>query len=367
MRILIVKLSAIGDVIHTLPALMRLRRHFPEAEIHWLVEEPSATLLLDHPGLDRVWVVPRRKRGSNGTESSWGASMRKWWRFAREFRREKYDCAFDFQGLAKSAIWVLLARSRRKIGFGRGLPRSNEGAWLTLNERVAPPSADMHALDRGLYLLSSVGIERGPLDYGLPRFADDEAQATALLAQSGVLAGTRFVAVNPVTRWRTKDWEAARFAATCDRIVAAGLPVVFTGGAGDREAIDAIVALMKERSGRLEGRTSLRCLAEVYRRATLLLTTDTGPMHLAAALGTPVVALFGPTAPWRTGPYGDGHVVLRQDLSCSPCFKRTCGTRRYEERACMLRHDPHQVAEAVLRRIAAQAPLPAPRITDGGS
>lgn len=367
MRILIVKLSAIGDVVHTLPALMTLRRHRPDAEIHWLVEEPGAALLSDHPALNQVLIVPRKKSNSRASEGPWGGAVARWWQFTRQFRSRRYDLALDFQGLAKSAIWIALARSRRKVGFGRGLPRSNEGAWLVLNERIPPPSADMHALDRGLRLLEAIGFERSPLEYGLPRFAEDEAKASAQLAEAGLAAGTRFIAVNPVTRWPTKDWEASRFAATCDRLVAAGWPVVFTGGGGDRTAIDAIVAGMKERASRLDGRTSLRGLAEVYRRAAVLLTTDTGPMHLAAAVGTPVVALFGPTAPWRTGPYGEGHVVLRQDLTCSPCFKRECGTRQYEQRACMLRHDPTTVAEAVLQKIAASARPATPSITGAES
>lgn len=365
MRILIVKLSAIGDVIHTLPALMTLRRHRPDAEIHWIVEESGSALLSGHPALNQLLVVPRRPQRSEAIRESWGTAMSRWWGFAREFRQTRYDLALDFQGLAKSALWMVLARSPRKAGFGRGLPRSNEGAWLALNERMAPPSADMHALDRGLHLISGLGFERGPIEYGLVRDADDERHVEALLATGGIGAGHCFVAVNPVTRWPTKDWEASRFAATCDRLTAAGWPVVFTGGGGDRAEIDAIVALMQSRPLRLEGRTSLRQLAALYRRSALLLTTDTGPMHLAAAVGTPVVALFGPTAPCRTGPYGEGHVVLRLGLECSPCFKRTCETTRYEPRACMLRLEPSAVAAAVLRRLGEIGAFPSTSVRGG--
>ena len=134
--------------------------------------------------------------------------------------------------------------------------------------------------------------------------------------------------------------------------------VVFTGGAQDGSALDEIGRFMTRRQRRADGKTNLNQLAALYRRAQVVVTTDSGPMHLAAAVGTFVVALFGPTAPWRTGPYGSNHVVLRADVSCSPCFKKECLTTDYEERACMKRLTVDQVEEAVLKKLAA-APLTA--------
>lgn len=351
-RVLIVKLSAIGDVVHTLPALTTLRRHLPEARLEWLVEEAGAELLEGHPALDRVHVVPRRRCRSLASEGRWWAAARTWMGLARALRHTRYDLTVDFQGLAKSAVWVALARSGRKAGFGRGMPR-NEGAWLALNERVPPVSPDRHALERGLDLLEAIGFARLPLRYDLDRALDPatRAEADRLLAGGGLAAEDPFVAVNPVTRWPTKDWEPGRFAAVADGLAARGHRVVFTGGPGDRSEIDAIVGLMTRGAEvvRLEGRTRLKVLAAVCRRARVFLSTDTGPMHVSVAVGTPVVALFGPTAPWRTGPHGDGHLVLRVGLECSPCFKRTCRTTRFEARACMLRLDPGAVVAAVER------------------
>ncbi len=221
---------------------------------------------------------------------------------------------------------------------------------MALNERVPPTSPDVHALDRGLHLLEALGFPRLPVTYDFHPGAEREQEAERLLVEAGLGAGRRFVAVNPMTRWPTKDWEAGRFAATADTLGRTGVPVVFTGGPGDREAIDAIVARMATKPARLDGRTGLRVLGAVLQRASVLLTTDTGPMHLAAAMGTPVVALFGPTSAARTGPYGPGHVVLRAGLACSPCFKRQCLTKDYEPRACMLRLEPDQVVDAVLEK-----------------
>lgn len=350
MRILIVKLSALGDVIHTLPALTTLRRHRPEADITWLVEDAAGELLSGHPALDQLRVLPRRAWARDWREGRRVSAVRAVLGFVRGFRRERFDLAIDFQGLAKSGVWMALARCPRKAGFGRGLPR-NEGAWLALHERIAPGSPDRHALDRGLHLLEELGFSRLPVTYEVPVDAASEATADALLRAEGLTSGPGFVAVNPMTRWPTKDWEPGRFAEVLDRLRGAGLPVVLTGGPGDRAAIDAIVgrSTMRPPVPRLDGRTSLKVLAAVYRRARVTLSTDTGPMHLSAAMGTPVVALFGPTAPWRTGPYGSEHVVLRAGLACSPCFRRRCETTQYEPHACMLRLPVEDVVSAIQR------------------
>ena len=347
---LIVKLSALGDVIHTLPALTTLRRHRPDAEIEWLVEDAAAELLTGHPALNRLRVLPRRSWSRSVKAGKRWEAIRGLVGFAREFRRARFDLVIDFQGLAKSGVWTWLARSPRKAGYGLGLPR-NEGAWLALNERHPPGSPEHHALDRGLRLLEALGFPRLPITYDVPVGPTDEEEALRALRAAGLDPRLPFVGINPMTRWPTKDWEAGRFAAVVDRLRAGGLPIVLTGGPGDRTAIDELVARCDRTHPvpRLDGRTSLKVLAAVYRQARVVLSTDTGPMHLAAAMGTPVVALFGPTAPWRTGPYGPGHTVLRMGLECSPCYRRRCETTQFESRACLLRLPVDDVVAAVER------------------
>ncbi len=348
MHLLIVKLSAIGDVIHTLPALTTLRRNCPDATIHWLVEAAGAELLENHPALNRTLLLPRKEWQRLATERRWAALIKHTTRFLRSFRSHSYDLAIDFQGLAKSGVWMALARARRKAGFHRGLQR-NEGAWLALNHRIPPVSLEMHALERGLHLVHALGFAPQPLAYDLAIDPAIALEATQLLRSSGIDPDRPFIAINAVTRWATKDWEPARFGRTANLLLQAGTPIVFTGAPADRQAIDAIAQHLPTPPPRLDGRTRLKGLAEICRRARVVLTTDTGPMHLAAAMGTPVVALFGPTSPGRTGPHGPGHQVLRSNLDCSPCFKRRCETQQYEPHACMLRLDPEIVAATVLR------------------
>lgn len=357
MKILIVKTSAIGDVIHTLPALWSLRSHYPDAHIAWLVEDAAADLLTGHPALNRVLVASRKKWLAEVRAGHLFRALRECVQFVRLLRDTRYDLVIDFQGLLKSAVWVFLAKGVRKVGFGRGMEHA-EHSYLVLNEPVPAVDMNQHAIDRSLLLLKGIGVPSAGIRYDLPSSVEHESEAVSLLRALGVSERDRLVALNPMARWPTKLWEPAFFAALADRLEGEGIRAVFTGGPHDRSAIDEICRLMTGPSRRLDGKTGLKTLAELYRRTQVLVTTDSGPMHLAAAVGTPVIALFGPTAPWRTGPYGQNHTVLRAGITCSPCFKKQCLTTEYETRACMKRLSVDEVARAVLKRLAA-APIAA--------
>jgi lipopolysaccharide heptosyltransferase I len=356
-KILIVKTSAIGDVIHTLPALLSLRAHYPDAHIAWLVEEAAADLITGHPAVNRVLVARRKAWLADLRAGRMFDTLQELVRFIRIVRDTRYDLVIDFQGLLKSAIWVFLARGVRKAGFGRGMEHA-EFSYVVLNEPVPAVDMNQHAIERELLLLKGIGVPPTAIRYDLPHSPEHESEAAALLRASGVGEQDRLVVINPMARWPTKLWKPAHFAAVADRLEDRGIRVVFTGGASDRSSIDEICRLMTSKSRRLDGRTSLKTLAAICRRAQVLLTTDSGPMHLAAAVGTVVVALFGPTAPWRTGPYGPDHAVLRAGISCSPCFKKECLTTDFEERACMMRLSVDEVVRTVLEKVAA-APIPA--------
>ena len=349
MNILIVKTSAIGDVIHTLPALTALRRHYPQAQIDWLIEEAAVEAVRGHGALDRLLIWRRKSSIEQFRSDNRLAVVHEIRRLAKELRTTRYDLLIDFHALLKSSLWVLLARAERKAGFGRGMEHA-EGSYLFLNERIPAISMEVHAIARGLILLNALGIPADEVVYDFPILEENHAEARSLLQAEGIESDHRLVAIHPMALWNTKLWDPQCFAEVADRLIEEGLRVAFTGGPGDRRALDEICRGMAHAAIRLDGRTSLKTLAAVYRLASVLLSTDTGPMHLAAAVGTPVVALFGPTAPWRTGPYGREHVVLRVGLDCSPCFRRRCLTTRFEKRACMHRITVDQVVEAVVRK-----------------
>lgn len=342
MNILIVKLSAIGDVIHTLPALNAIRRRYPEAHITWLVEEAAAGLVSGHPALDRVIVVPRKSWMKRLNRRRFKQTLREVIGFVGRIRDTRYELVLDFQALLKSSIWITLARGNRKVGFGRGMEHM-ESSWLFLNERIPPISMEVHALDRGLHLLRAIGIPADAVEYRLPIREPDRRRSQDLLEMAPGNREGPLLAMNPAAKWETKLWDPRKFSSLADRIIKAhSARIVFTGAEEDRPEMDAIINDMQHPALNVAGRTTLMELAALYEGMTAVVTTDTGPMHLAAAVGTPTVALFGPTAPWRTGPYGSGHRIVRSGPPCSPCFKRDCAHPE-----CMTNISVGQVMDAV--------------------
>ncbi|MBI5556542.1 MAG: lipopolysaccharide heptosyltransferase I [Deltaproteobacteria bacterium] len=344
MHILIVKTSAIGDVIHTLPALHALRRHYPQAHISWLIEEAAADIVAGHPALDRV-LISGRKRWAQALRR--GPERLRAWKellgFVRELRKTRYDLLIDFQGLLKSGIFVGLSRAERKVGFGRGMAHA-ECSYIFLNEKIPPVDMNIHAVKRELMLLEAIGIPCDEVVFDIPIAPEHFQRIGALLRARGIADPSRVVPINPQATWPTKLWNNKKFAQVGDWLCRRGFGVVFTGGKDDRKAVDEIIAHMQYPAVNLAGDTTLKTLAALYSKAPMVISTDTGPMHIGAAVGTPVVAIFGSTAPWRTGPYGEKHQVVRLDLSCGPCLKKQCDSRR-----CMVELSPELVINAASR------------------
>jgi len=333
-NILIVKLSAIGDVIHTLPSVAALRELYPEAHITWVVEEAASGLVLGNPLLDEVIVFRRKSWIKLLKGGQIGEVLKEARGFIGRLRSRRYELVIDFHGLFKSAAIVFLSRSKRKLGYDSW----QELTGLFYNERI-PEDMNKHAVDRYLDFLRYLGAQVSEVKFILPLTEEAKKQALSLLAKYQ-LSEKRFIAINPIAYWETKLWDNEKFAILADSIKKElKLDVVFTGG--KHEDARDIVKAMQTDPVDLAGRTTLPQLAQIYQSAALVITTDSGPMHLAAAVGTPVVALFGPTNPARTGPYGKGHTVITSNLACSPCLLRKCPTRQ-----CMKDITPRQVLEA---------------------
>ncbi|HET57796.1 MAG TPA: lipopolysaccharide heptosyltransferase II [Deltaproteobacteria bacterium] len=343
MNILIVKLSAVGDVIHTLPSLSLLREAFPDAHITWVVEESAADLLLGHPQCDRVLISGRKR---------WIADLRRGRRiagtiadirsFLADLRDRRYDIAIDFHGLFKSAVIMGFAGAHRKIGY-RSM---QEMSQLFYSETVHEDMAK-HAVLRYLDFIAYLGIPVSEPRFVIPGGSEERERVDRMLVEAGIEREQKFVAVSPVALWNTKLWYNDRFAFLGDRITdELAMPVVFTGGPDAIGVVHDIRRRMSAESVDLAGETSLRELARLYERAALVVSTDSGPMHLAAAVGTPTVALFGPTDPGRTGPFGEGHRVIRTGIECSPCFRKEC-----DSRACMAGITVEAVFDAVRERL----------------
>ncbi len=315
-RILIVRLSAIGDVLHGLPVLSALRAKWPAAHLSWVVEGRAAELLAGHPALDELIVVPR----------GWLKSPRAVFELRRRLATLQPKVALDLQGLTKSAIAAWLSGAPRRIGFAP--PDGRELSGLFSTEQVAARSA--HVVDRYLELLAPLGVDRPEARFELPSFPEAQAAVDRWLRELAL--GGAFAAINPGAGWPSKVWPAERYAAVARHLGAArGLPsLVVWAGDVERQWAEQIVA----GSGgfaRLAPRTSLCELAVVCWRSRLFVGSDTGPLHLAAAVGAPCVGLFGPMPGERNGPYGRQHIIVQK-----VCLQGSSRARRTANNESML-------------------------------
>jgi ADP-heptose:LPS heptosyltransferase len=302
-----VRLSSIGDVVHTLPALAALHRHGWEAD--WLVEPPSRVLLDLNPLLARVQSAPSRKA------FGWGKALAT----VRALRSRRYDAALDFQGLWKSAAWARTSGARRVIGWERG-SRREPSSLLLIGEPV-PRAGGGHVIDKNLALLRPLGIEAvGLREFPLPLSAEAVARVDAGLA---ALGGGEIAVLNPGGGWASKLWTAERHGELAKGLRALGLLPLVSWGPGEEALADRVVAASGG-AARRSFPTTLLDYAEIARRARLVVAADTGPLHLACAVGAPVVALFGPTDPARNGPFAAEDVVIRRMPPCAPCYSRSC-------------------------------------------
>ena len=319
-NILIIKLSAIGDVVLALPALEAIKRTFPASSITWVVEEAAAGILEGHPQIDAVLVSGSKTwMRMLGRPRTFLKGVVKIVAFLRALRATRYDIAIDLQGLLKSGVLIGLSRADRKIGFAG----SRELASIFLNERLPAYDKDRHALERYLDVARYLGAREVSSSCTLP--IDRERSVMRQRLSDTGLTRKPLIVVNPVARWETKLWSEQHFAELADRLIAERqAAIIFTGSKADRDTVNRILSMMKQHAVNWAGETTLKELAALASLADLFVTTDTGPMHLAAAANAKVLALFGPTAPGRTGPYGQSHIVVRAGLDCSPCFKRKC-------------------------------------------
>jgi ADP-heptose:LPS heptosyltransferase len=331
MKALVVRLSSIGDVVHTLPALAALQRHGWEAG--WIVEPPARVLLEDDRVLAQLVCAPALR----------AFRWRPAWRALRELRAARYDAALDFQGLWKSAAWARLSGARRVLGWGRSARREPESALL-LTE-AATRTGRGHVIDKNLELLRGLGIEAvGTREFPLPYSARSVARVDAGLAGRAVVD---FAILNPGGGWASKLWPAERFGELARGLAALGLRCLVSYGPGEEGLADRVVAASAGRAER-SFPTSLVDYVELARRALLVVAADTGPLHLACAVGTPVVALFGPTDPARNGPFAPEDVVIRRTPVCAPCYSRTC----LRHAGIMGEIETAEVLSAAVRRLA---------------
>jgi len=330
-NILVVKLRYIGDVLLATPVIRVLRDRFPDARITAAVKRGTEDILKWNPDLSEVLVV---ERGGLSVQA----------RFVGDLRRRRFDCVLDLTDGDRSAILALLSGAPVRIGF------NDEHRWRgLLYSSVVQAPAGFHRVEHDLEAVRPLGIipKAGPLV--LRTAPEDDEDASRLLNEIGV-SGSRFVMIQPGARYWFKAWPAERFAELADRLTDAfGCRVLVGGDEKDRGVAEAIRDKARSAPVVLAGRTTLLHYAAIIKRCDLCVGNDNGPMHMAAALGTPVVALFGPSNPREWGPRGEKVQVLYKGLDCRRCFHPTC--ERGEE-SCMKQISVEEVFAAAKKLLS---------------
>lgn len=348
MKILILKPSSLGDVVQALPVLRHIKRHLPHSQIYWWIETGLAPLLEGDPDLAGVVPFNRRRWARPGNWLELARSVR--W-----MREQSFDWVIDLQCLARSGAFAWLANGK----FTIGLDEPREGARGFYDVAVRRASFHTHAADWYLAVLPVLGVPaQNHFEWMPPRPA-----VAAALRKKWNLVGQRWVVLQPGARWTNKRWPAAHFAELVR--LQPDQRFLILGGVEDQPLGAQITTADPQRCLDLTGQLSLPEMVECIRGADLMISNDTGPMHVAAALGRPVVALFGPTEPRRTGPYGQLSNVLQHPLPCVPCLKSRCTWRERFE--CLRALAPETVARAVSQRLARlkhqRTELPRPALT----
>lgn len=328
-KLLIVKPSALGDIVHALPFLDAVKSSSPSTEVHWVVAKGLHDLLVDHPLVDRLWVIDKNKWKRPGRVTETFRELRQ---LSRALRDERYDAVVDLQGLFRSGLIAALSGVRYRIGFAE----AREGSRFLYSHRVTG-GRDIHAVDRYLKVAAFLGIH--PTRVRFPLYG------AALPPSVAAMLPERYAVIAPAAGGEAKRWPAERFGQLAVRLP---FPSVVIGSPADAPVASAVAAASGGKAVCLAGKTDIRQMITVIRGARCFISGDTGPMHIAAALGVPLFALFGPTNPVRTGPYGSGHTILTSGLPCLPCYARkACNNWR-----CMTEITVDTVWDAIRRSFA---------------
>lgn len=315
-NILIIKMSSLGDVIHALPFSAALRSLYPKAKISWMVHPQFSGFLPDPPTIDEVLYFDKvafNKMSIPGKIS-----------FLREFRKElhakDFDLVIDLQGLFKSAIVAWLTGCPNRIGYCE----MREGSGL-VSKAICGSHSDDHVIERYLDVSRHLGADIGTIEFPLPNLDKEIVTIKEKLTASGMKA-EKYVVFVPGARWETKEWPPKHYAELADKITEDDTYVVLAGGPDEKEKAALIEAAAEtDKIIDLTGKTSLRELAALIKGCEVYISGDTGPLHFAAALKKPLIAMYGPTKAERTGPYGSDNItVLTSAANCAGCLKKHC-------------------------------------------
>ncbi len=348
-RVLIIKPSSLGDIVHTVPVVHALKRCYPTVEIGWVIQKQFVQLIEADLDIDEIIPIsiPSTSDPGAGAGVFVKAAMATFTvmkKLRSHFSNKPYDYILDLHASLRSGLIGICNPGGMRIGFSDAKEFNTRFQHYLAQPRPEFP----HAVDKNLLFAEQFGCEPIPADFMLRVAAQDTATAQSFVAKAGIGSGPKIVYANPATRWAAKFWIDQYWAELADMIIRElNATVVFAGAPTDIDLIGRIIDQMMEQPLVSAGKLNLRQSTALLKLSDIYVGVDSGPMHIAAFTGTPVVAIFGPTDPAKVGPYGKNHIVLRNNsLDCIACRKRECS-----KMACMKGITPETVFAAVRRKL----------------
>ena len=332
MKILIIKPSSLGDVIHSLPFLKAIKNTFHDAEIEWVISKNLKEILEGNPLINRLIVFDKDSWTKIGNLSK---TVKEAIGLINILKSGHYDMVVDLQGLLRSGLITFFTSSPLKVGF----KNAREGSSIFYNKKISV-NGSLHAVDKSLEIAKAIrqgsGVRGQSTTHGGSGKAEfplnvDKTAAENIKKLLGGLKEKEYVVVIPSARWKTKRWSPENFGTLISKL---SVPCIVTGSKADEQIVKEVMRFSNGKGTNFCGKTDLKELTALIAGAKAVVSNDSGPMHIAAAIGVPIIALFGPTDPYRTGPYGWSEIraeqekknikVIRALISCSPCFKKKC-------------------------------------------
>jgi heptosyltransferase-3 len=336
-NILVIKLKQPGDVLVSTPVLTALKEAWPEVRVTYLVPRPAEEMVRDHPLLDELLVADRR-------QETWSRS----WRLLQNLLRANYDLVLELSGGDRGAFYTLATRAPERVGFER--PGQPYWQRQTVFTRLLPrPQVTMHMVEQNLEAVRALGVE--PRKPRLEFYWDEKVETRVMnkLSSLGLRPG-EFAVLHPGAGWRFKCWTPAGYARVIEFIQEVwGMPVLLTASRAphEQELIQEILADCRQAPINLAGQLTLKELGALIAKARFFFGADSAPMHLAAAVNTPAVALFGPSGVFNWGPWGEGHLVIQKEMECVPCGQDGCEGSKVSR--CLVELSPEEVVEKLER------------------
>jgi len=346
--ILVIKLRYLGDVVVSTPVFEALRHHYPKASIAALVSEGTEAMLTDNPNVDRIFVL---KRDNNPI-----IDLTKQLGLIAKLRKVRFDLALELTNNDRGATYSFLSGAKRRLGYRSKRVKCLDRHLLFTD--LVRAHKGTHIVDRHLQMIEHLGhtpLSKAPSLYVTK---EDEASCEVLLSNNDLSREDNFVVLHPILKAKYRAWRIEEYAKLCDYIYDTfGIPTIMVSGPSSDEVsfVDTIAQLSTSSPINLGGRLSLKQLVALISRATLFIGIDSGPMHIAAAVKTPLVAIFGPQNPQRWGPWGDGHIVVQKSWDCVPCRKKGCDNKGIMS-LCLEKLSVEEVIPAIDRQMGKMKP-----------